>query len=36
MDLRSFLTCVGLWLSSVDGYNALLRARYWLQLKLAK
>jgi hypothetical protein len=36
MDLRGFLTCVGLWLFSADGYNAILYAQHWFQLKLAK
>ena len=36
MDLRGFLICVGLWLSSTDAYNAILYAKRWFQLKLAK
>lgn len=30
MDIRGFLTCVAMWLCSVDGYNAIQYARrYW-------
>lgn len=35
MDLRGFLTCAALWLFSADGYNAILCAHYWFQMKLA-
>lgn len=30
MDLRGFVTCVLMWLCSIDGYNAIQYARrYW-------
>ena len=30
MDLRGFLTCVLMWLCSIDGYNTIQYARhYW-------
>ena len=30
MDLRGFITCVLMWLCSIDGYNAIQYARhYW-------
>ena len=27
MDIRGFLTCVAMWLCSIDGYNAIQYAR---------
>ena len=30
MDIRGFLTCVAMWLCSVDGYDTIQYARcYW-------
>jgi hypothetical protein len=36
MDLRGFFACVGLWLFSANGYDAITYAQRWLQLKLTK
>lgn len=33
MDIRGFLTCVGMFLCSPDGYNAIQHFRLWLQTR---
>ena len=35
MDLRGFLTCIGLWLCSTDGYNTINHFYLWLQCRQA-
>lgn len=32
MDIRELLTCVAMWLCSIDGYNAIQCARYFWQM----
>lgn len=36
MDFRGFFTCLGLFLCSPDGVNAMNYARLWLRLKFPK
>lgn len=36
MDIRGFLTCVAMWLCSVDGYNAIQCARHYWRFRKVK
>lgn len=36
MDLRGFVTCVLMWLCSVDGYNAIQYARHYWRFRKMK
>ena len=36
MKFRDYLACVGLFLCSCDGVNAINYARQWFQLKFSK
>ena len=36
MDIRGFLTCIAMWLCSVDGDNAIQYARHYWRFRKVK